>query len=338
MPRISVVIPNLNGVEDLTKCIDSLLAQSLNPHIIVVDNASTDGSLELLQSKYKNVEVIKNQVNRGFSGGVNPGIKRAIKKGDEYIALLNNDAVADKDWLKNLHSALSKNSRAGIATSKIIASNGKFLDSTGDFYTVWGLPFPRGRDEAELGKYDKKTEVFGASGGASLYRVEMLKEIGLFDEDFFAYYEDVDLSFRAQLTGWKIIYEPKAVAYHKIGATSSKMNGFVTQQTARNLPMLYLKNMPARLFWQNILRFMVAYWSIFFSSIFQGNGWPALKGLMQFLILVPRKLIERHRIQSKRRLSASNIDKLLVHDLPPNATKLRALQTMYCKITRRKHA
>src|SRR5665811_2212163 len=194
-----VVVPNWNGADCLAACLDSLLAQSVKPRVIVVVNGSADGSLELLK-KYPGVEVIKHDVNKGFAGGVNAGFRRAIEDGVKYVATLNNDAVADKGWLEQLMAVFDKNPEVGIVTSKILDAKGQKIDSTGDYLTVWGLPYPRGRGEPELDKYDEQVDIFAASGGASLYRVKMLKEIGLFDEDFFAYYEDVDLSFRAHET------------------------------------------------------------------------------------------------------------------------------------------
>ena len=220
LSEVAVVVPNWNGADHLAACLDSLLAQSMTCRIIVVDNGSVDGSLELLE-KYDGLEVILNQKNEGFTGGVNPGFQRAMDDDIKYVATLNNDAVADKDWLKELTVAFDKNPRAAIATSKILDGAGKRIDSTGDYLSVWGLPYPRGRGETDLDRYDELTDIFAASGGASLYRVKALRQIGLFDQDFFAYYEDVDLSFRAQLAGWKVRYVPAAVVYHQIGATSS---------------------------------------------------------------------------------------------------------------------
>ncbi len=330
MTKISVVIPNLNGGDELAKCLDSLLKQSLKCNIVVVDNASTDNSLEIL-GKY-DVELIKNDRNRGFAGGVNQGIEHAMSRGDKFVALFNNDAVADKHWLGKLVKCLDKNTRAGIVTSKIIGSSGEYLDSTGDFYTTWGLPFPRGRRETDLNKYDDYRRVFAASGGASLYRISMLEKIGLFDEDFFAYYEDVDISFRARLAGWEIYYEPKAVAYHHISATSSRIPGFATQQTIRNLPFLVIKNVPARLLPIVMPRFTLAYLSILLSAIARGKGWSALKGLTQSTLLKPKKLGQRFKIQRSRKLSAKELSALLIHDLPPNAHKLRKIRGWWWKL------
>lgn len=210
---VYVVVPNLNAGEGLNKCLSSLGTQTLKPKIIVVDNASTDKSLELIRTAHPNVEVIQNGRNRGFAGGVNPGIKKALARGARYVATFNDDAEASSDWLENLVKYLESNSDVGIVASKILDRHGKSIDSTGEFYTSWGLAYPRGRRETDTTAYDHQTYIFAASGGASLYRASMLKAVGLFDEDFFAYYEDVDLSFRARLQGWQVCYEPKAVVF-----------------------------------------------------------------------------------------------------------------------------
>lgn len=331
-----VVVPNWNGAEDLPACLDSLLAQTLKPHVVVVDNGSNDNSLELLQTKYRDVDIVALAKNRGFAGGVNAGIKKAIADGAEYVALLNNDAVADKNWLKKLAELLDSNPIAGICTGAITDKDGS-IDSTGEFYTVWGLPYPRGRGEPTDKKF-KAAEIFGASGGASMYRVKMLRQIGLFDEDFFAYYEDVDLSFRAQLAGWKVAYVPEAVVYHQIGATSSKIKGFATYQTLKNLPLLMWKNVPARLMLKVFPRFVFAYFSLWGSALARRQVWPSTKGVLMSIILWPKKLTQRWKIQRSRKASVEYIDSIIVHDLPPGAHKLRLLRSKCWKITGRKPA
>jgi GT2 family glycosyltransferase len=298
-----------------------------------VDNGSADDSLKLLRSKYTSVEVVELKKNYGFAGGVNAGIKHAIENGAEYVALLNNDALADKNWLKKLKDNMDKNPRSGIVTSKILNEDGKFLDSSGEFFSIWGLPFPRGRKETDINKYDEDTAVFGASGGASLYRVKMLKEIGLFDENFFAYYEDVDLSFRAQLAGWKVAYAPEAIVYHKIGATSSKVPDFATYQTLKNLPMLMWKNVPWRLMPKVWWRFELAYTLIVFRALSRGQFGAVLKGLAVWVVLSPKKFYQRHQIQKRRKVSIEYLNSLLVHDLPPNAMGLRRLRQKWWKFT-----
>jgi GT2 family glycosyltransferase len=322
---ISVVIPNWNGIDEIPACIDSLLAQTQAHRIIVVENGSKDGSLEFVQMNYPQVELIIHKKNKGFAGGVNAGIRKSIADGDDYVALFNNDAVADKDWLKELVNDLEVNKDTGIATCKFASIDKKHLDSTGDIYTSWGLPYPRGRGEAFSDKYDDRVQVFGASGGASLYRTSMLKQIGLFDEDFFAYYEDVDISFRAQLAGYKVRYVPEAIAYHKIGATSSKIAGFTTYQTIKNLPWVLWKNAPLTVFIRVFPRFAVAYYSFILSAAWRGQGWYALKGYTVMLVHLPKKTLQRIKIQLNRKVPARYIWDSMTHELPPNAHKLRLL-------------
>jgi GT2 family glycosyltransferase len=334
-PNVAVVVPNWNGADSLKACLDSLLAQSVLVRVIVVENGSTDGSVKLLE-KYSNIEIILHDTNRGFAGGVNAGFQRAIEDGLKYVATLNNDAVADKDWLKNLVAVLDKNPKTGIVTSKLLTADGKRLDSTGDYLTVWGLPYPRGRGESAIDKYDGDTDIFAASGGASLYRVKMLKETGLFDEDFFAYYEDVDLSFRGQLAGWKIRYQPKSIAYHQIGATSSKVKGFATYQTMKNQQLLLYKNLPKAhrgIIWR---RFTLAHTLFLLKAIARSQGWAAIKGDLRGSWLIARKHSERRHIQKTKKVSDDYIWGMLVHDLPPNATALRKLRRAWWRLQGKK--
>lgn len=324
MSKVAVVVPNWNGADDLATCLDSLLAQSHKAHIIVVDNGSVDNSLDVL-SKYSEIELIKHSKNLGYTGGVNPGFKRAIELGLDYIAPFNNDAVADKDWLKHLVETLQSDPKVGIATSKIVDRDGTHLDSSGDYYTIWGLPYPRGRGETDINKYDEQTEIFAASGGASLYRVKMLEQIGLLDQAFFAYYEDIDISFRAQLAGWKVRFAPKAIAYHQIGATSGKIKGFTTHQTMKNLPLLFWKNVPGTYLWRIFPRLFVAYNSFYLRAITRGQFWPATKGVFVTAMRFPIILVQRYKIQHHRKVPAKYIWDNLVHDLPPNAKALRKL-------------
>ena len=323
--KVSVVIPNWNGLDSLGNCLDSLRAQSLEHRIIVVENGSNDGSLEFLQRDYPQVELIVHKRNKGFAGGVNAGIRKCIADGDEFVALFNNDAVADEHWLEELVKDLKVNDDAGIVTCKLMTIDKKHLDSTGDLYTTWGLPFPRGRGEPVSDKYDDRVQVFAASGGASLYRVSMLKQIGLFDEDFFAYYEDVDISFRAQLAGWKVRYVPESVAYHMIGATSGKIRGFTAYQTIKNLPWVLYKNAPFSVFWRVLPRFTVAYYSFIISAAWRGQTWAALKGFTKMWFLLPKKTLQRARIQYHRTVKSSYIWDAMTPELPPNAYKLRLL-------------
>lgn len=337
---VFVVIPNYNGADWLAASIESVLEQShRNFKLVIVDNASVDGSRAILEEyaeKDDRIHSIFREKNYGFTGGVNPGMELAIKENATYVAPFNNDAIADKDWLKQLHDYLEAHDEVGIATCKLLHLDGKTIDSTADTYTVWGLPYPRGRDEPATNKYDNDRDIFGASGGASMYRVSMLKEIGVFDQDFFAYYEDIDISFRAHLHGWKVRYVPSSVVYHGQGKTSERMPGhFTTRQYMKNLPMLLVKDIPGPLLWKIATRFIFAYNIFFINAILQGRGGAALKGCLQFWWLFPKKLVERQRIQSQRTVTPDHIWKVITHDLPPNAHKLRKLRTLWWRLTGR---
>lgn len=334
MFKVGVVIPNWNGADELRPCVDSLLKQSVKPHIIVVDNGSVDDSVEVLEKEYPMVEIVKHTVNKGYAGGVNPGFRLALERDYDYIAPFNNDAVADKDWLKHLVETLESKPAYGIATCKLLGANGEHLDSTGDYYTSWGLPYPRGRGETDVDAYDDLTEVFGASGGASLYRVATLREVGLLDEDFFAYYEDVDLSFRAQWAGWKVVYVPASRVYHATSTTGNRMvKGFFTYQTMKNLPMLLWKNVPAGLLPTVLLRFTLAYLGFFAAAAQRGQLGYAFRGFGRAIIWWPKKLSERWRTMRSAKVNEAYIRSIITYDLPPNAKRLRALRARWHKLT-----
>lgn len=314
--KVFVVIPNWNGADLISECLESLREQTQAAEIVVIDNGSTDDSVYIIEEQFPEVTLIKLHKNTGFAGGVNIGIKYAIDNGADAVALFNNDADADKNWLKKLVSTM-KSSGAGIVSCKLMRDDKKHFDSTGDFYSVSGIAFPRGRNQVDTGQYDKVEEVFGASGGASLYSATMLKEIGLFDERFFAYFEDVDISFRARLAGWKVFYQPEAIAYHHVGATSSKLGNFTRYHSIKNFLMLYTKNMPARLYWKYLPHFLYQFLRTTARSVLDLKPHIWLKSVGAFLIFLPDLLWERRQIQRNRRLPSSEADKLLYKNRPP---------------------
>jgi len=336
---ICVVIPNWNGAKELPSAIESVLKQSVTTwRLIIVDNGSTDMSHEVIESyvaKDARIQAIYLDKNYGYTGGVNPGFEIAIKAGYQYVAPFNNDAVAHKDWLKHLQKFLDKHQDYGIAACKLLHGDGQTFDSTGDQYSTWGLPFPRGRGEKTSNKYDTHTDIFGASGGASMYRVSTIEEIGLFDQDFFAYYEDIDLSFRAQLAGWRIGYAPKSVVYHEQGTTSGKIKNFTTYHSFKNFPMVIVKNVPRELLPVILPRFAIAYSAFILSAARRGGLLSALHGLGSFLTLFLKKLRARKGIQSSAKVDADYVRSILLHDLPPDQSKLRKIRKVWWKLTRR---
>jgi GT2 family glycosyltransferase len=332
MNRVAVVILNWNGIDDTMLCFDSLLKQTV-PHfkIVIVDNGSVDDSTRVLHELQKDhpdkLTVLYNSHNKGFTGGVNTGISWAVEHDFDGVALINNDAVTDKKWLESLIRE-AKDEHIGIVTGLLLSADGKTIDSTGEQYSNWGLPFPRKRG-LPVDTADKAGYTFGATGGSTLYKVALFKDIGLFDEDFFAYYEDTDISFRAQLTGWKVTYTPKAIAYHKQGASSNKIPGFTVYQTFKNLPLLFLKDIPRSLFFSIGIRFYFAYILMAGNAIKNGTGSYALKGVGKSIILTPRALNARFKIQKSKTVPTSYIKSILWPDLPPDQTGIRKLRKFF---------
>jgi GT2 family glycosyltransferase len=317
-----IVVPNWNGAGMIARCLTSLENQSEIAKIIVVDNGSSDGSVSLIKKQFPNVLLLEFEDNAGFAGGVNRGIRHALEQGAEFIALFNNDAVADKSWLSHLVAEADEHTNAGIITGKLLLADKKYIDSTGDFYTTWGLPFPRGRNQKDNDQYDKSEEVFGGSGGASLYRADTLKQIGLFDEDFFAYFEDVDISFRAQMAGWKVRYTPRAVAYHDVGGTSSKLGDFARFHSAKNFLLLYARNMPLGLYLKYLVPFGLQFCRMMLTSIARKKFGVFLKGTWSAVKLHSKTTKVRKHNLSKQKVSNSYIDSVLTHSRPPRIPTL----------------
>lgn len=322
MKKVFIVIPSWNAADLLPACLESLEKQTQKAQIVVVDNGSIDGSAELIARDFPKVHLIKLAKNTGFTGGVNTGISYALEHGAEAIALFNNDAVAKPDWLQKLVERLSSSSNIGIVTSKMLRMDKKHLDDTGDFYTTRGIAFPRGRNRLDTGQYDQAESVFAASGGASLYRADLLQQIGLFDEDYFAYFEDVDISFRARLAGWDIWYEPAAVMYHHVNATSNKLGGFLRFHNIKNFIYTYNKNMPGWLFWKYKPLFFYQLLRMGAGAVRDGHpmAFPKAVGVALFKLPVTI-LVKRRQIQKARKLSTKDLDALLIHGAPPKIPK-----------------
>ncbi|MDQ5913565.1 MAG: hypothetical protein QG623_184 [Patescibacteria group bacterium] len=339
MNKNLAVILCWNNKDIISDAVDSLLRQSTVVDVLVIDNGSSDGSPEYLEKKYNEEFIlIKNEINKGFSGGANIGFDYAVKNGYDFVALLNSDAIANEEWVYELSLTLQKNKDAAISTSKIIKMNGKEFDTTGEQFFPWGISSPRGRNELDKGQYDDVEEVFGGSGGASMYRVNALKEIGYFDEDFFAYYEDADLSFRAHLFGWKVIYNPKAVVKHHIGASSSKVSGLAYKMSIKNPLMVIVKNVPLKYYFGVMLRYKVLWTGNIINGIKNRYFKEVLIGTVLFLVLIPKKIAQRIKLQKVRRakgISADDIKRLMTPGLPDLVKKQNTVR-LFRKLTFRK--
>lgn len=243
--RTTVVIPNYNGEKYIEACLDSVFAGSSQVKVIVVDNASTDAGLQLVKDKYadrENLAITTFDENTGFCHAVNAGIEAAET---EYVFLLNNDTTIEKDCIRELELALDRDEKAFSVCAKMISMNQPDkLDAAGDFYNALGWAFARGKDKPAE-SYGKQERVFSCCAAGAMYRKDFLAEIGLFDEAHFAYLEDMDIGYRANIYGYHNLYVPKAVLYHAgSGVSGSRHNAFKVDLSARNNVYLIAKNMP----------------------------------------------------------------------------------------------
>lgn len=310
--RLSVIIPNWNGVEHLPTCLDSLRRQTLEEvEVIVADNGSTDGSLQLLEGRYPEVSVLALGENRGFAGACNAGIR--VARGTS-IVLLNNDTEVEANWLEEVLAAFERHPEVGMVASKMFLFDRRNrIHTAGDFYRVDGLPGNRGVWERDEGQFDEEEYVFGACGGSAAYRRSMLEQVGLLDEDFFYSCEDVDLAWRAQLAGWRCIYAPRAVVYHKLSATGGGRTA--SFYDGRNAIYLLVKDYPGdlwRTYWRDILarQFHIAGEAI---KAWRGAAARArLRGqLAGFLLGLPRMLPKRRTVQRTRVVNRAYLERIL---------------------------
>lgn len=242
MREVSIVIPNYNGKHFLEDCLKSVFAQEIeNIEVIVVDNGSTDGSQEYLNA-YPGVRTIAMDKNYGFCGAVNAGIRAAE---GEYVILLNNDTEVDEKFTKELLNAIKKDEKIFSCSSKMIQFHDRTrMDDAGDYYCALGWAFGRGKN-GPIENYDEPAEIFAACAGAAIYRKKMFESLGYFDENHFAYLEDIDVGYRARIHGYKNVYAPKAVVYHVgSGFSGSAHNAFKVKLSSRNNVYLAYKNMP----------------------------------------------------------------------------------------------
>jgi GT2 family glycosyltransferase len=309
---VAAVVLSYDGRHLLEFVLPSLAAQTLDDiHVIVVDNGSSDGTADYVRSTWPGVELVALSRNIGVTAALNVGLRAA--EGHEFVALLYNDLELEPDCFAELTRALRDHPRAGSAGTKLLDYHQRdVIDGTGDFLRWTGTATRRGHGERDTGRYDAPEAVFGACGGAALYRAEAIADVGLLDEAFFAFSEDVDWAFRAQLAGWDCRYVPSAVVYHMGSATLGRgLTEFTAYHLWRNAIWMIAKDYPARAF---VVR---APQLAFGFALNLGAAWwdgkldvwgramrDAAKGL-------PGALRRRRAVQRKRRRSLAELDRVI---------------------------
>ena len=297
MSGVSVVIPNWNGARWLPGCLASLDRQRTAPdEVIVVDNGSSDGSLDYLRAERPDVRVLALGSNTGFARAANEGLRAAR---GELVALVNPDVVLDDDWVQRMARALRGDEQAASAACKMLSlEDPATVYDAGDVLRRDGVCEQRGRFEPDDGRWDAAGEVFGACAGAGLYRRSPVLDLGGFDERYFAYLEDVDLALRLRLAGWRCRYEP-AVALHAGEISSGRLAGGHWFLVARNTLLLAAKTFPLR--WAPQVLYRQAGWA-YHALAGRRFGWH-LRGLVAAVPLLPSVLRERRALRRTARVS-----------------------------------
>jgi GT2 family glycosyltransferase len=306
MLETSIIVVNWNGKHFLETCLTALRQQTFQGfETILVDNGSTDGSVEYVRTEFPEVKLTVLHENRGFTGGNITGYELA--HGD-LIVLLNNDTEAHPRWLEEIHNAVREHPNAGSFASKMLLfDERKRIDICGSVLTTAGTTVPLGRGELDGPAWIEPCKVFGACAGAAAYRRSMIEDVGFFDPDLFMVYEDLDLSFRAQLRGYECMFVPGAIVYHHLGATRNKTparNVFFSQ---RNVELAYLKNMPLWLMLLGApqrLLYELGSAAYFFKL---GTGLAFLKAKLDVVRCLPAVVRKRREIQRRRTLTNAQL-------------------------------
>ena len=285
--QVSVVIVNWNGLRLMEQCLGALTEQTFSEfEIIVVDNGSTDGSVDWLGEHHPSVRVIRNDENLGFAAANNQAIRASTA---EFVVTLNNDTRVEPGWLEALVRAVQPDPSVGMGACKMLfADRPEMINSTGINLDRVGIAWDRSGGERDDAAETEPREVFGPSAGAALYRRAMLDEIGSFDERFFMYLEDVDLAWRARLAGWRCLYVPSSRVYHVHSASAREGSPFKNRLLGRNKVWTIAKNYPLDKLLLNlplILLYDVA--AVVFAVVARGDTyalrgrWEGLRGLRE---------------------------------------------------------
>lgn len=295
---VSIIIVNYNGLDFLKRCLSSLLVQTYEDiEIIFVDNGSRDNSVAYVRKEFPSVRIIANKENFGFAKGNNIGIKEA--KGD-LIATLNNDTEVVPVWIEELVRVINSGKDVGMCASKMLfMKDPKMINSTGVRISRSGACWDRGMSEKDMGQYESIEDIFGPCAGAAMYKRDMLQEVGLFDEDFCAYMEDVDLAFRGKLAGWKCLYVPKAIVYHVHGGTAGYVTDYTVYHGNRNIIWNCVKNFPTGLLVTSIPWIVGRNIAVIPYYFLKGRGNIILKSKIDAIRGIPKMMAKRSHNNSK---------------------------------------
>ena len=322
MPELSVIIVNWNGKHFLEACLRALQRQTFRDfEAILVDNGSSDGSIEFVRTNFPETRVLSLDENRGFTGGNIAGYSLASGK---IVVLLNNDTEAHPRWLEEIHNAATQFPQAGSFASKMMYFDERDrIENCGFSVATSCTTEDLGRGQVDNTLWSQLRPVFGACGGAVAYRRSMLDDIGFLDPDFFMVYEDVDLSFRAQLRGYSCIYVPTAIVFHRYRATLKTKPAHQVFYSQRNIEFVYLKNMPMGLILRTLLQRLLYEFGAFIYFTRLGSGLDFLRAKLDVIRHLPELWRKRQQIQSQRTVANDQLRGLMNSTFASKWKKLR---------------
>jgi GT2 family glycosyltransferase len=324
----SVLIVTYNSSSTIERCLLSLNDQSFkNFEVLVLDNHSQDETKNIIGFLQPRLKFSFNSFylhkNLGFAGGNNFLLRHATGL---YIALLNPDAFADPRWLEAMVLIQESHSEVGICASKLLTADGTFIDSAGDGFSSVLKSFKRGEGKQPIA-YMRTEPVFGACGGAALYRRSMIEEIGFFDDDFFLIHEDADINFRAQLTGWGVMFVHDAIVYHKIHGSMGKMTDVQVYYNLRNLEFVRIKNVAFSMFIKHVPELLIGIIAEFIYFV-------VLHGKLRVYFVAKKDVLKQFRLMYQKRLAVFKAGKVRTNQVEKLITSIWSPEFMWAKIKR----
>lgn len=315
-PAISIILITWNSVQHIPRCLACLRAQTIQDfELILVDNGSTDGSPDLpeIYQQGLHIRVEKLGANLGFAAANNLGARLAR---GEWLVLLNADAYPEPDWLENLLKAVEENPQFNFFSSRQIQYDSPhLLDGAGDEYHVSGLAWRRFYNHTAADYGNQREEVFSACAAAAMYRREDFLAVGGFDEDYFSYFEDVDLSFRLRLAGGRCLYVPNAVVHHVGSASTGKGSDFSFYHGHRNLVWTFFKDMPGWLLGLYLPLHLAMNIYLSFAFLFRDGRVVVLKSKIDAFRFLPKILQKRKQVQQMRTARIGDIHRIMCRNL-----------------------
>jgi GT2 family glycosyltransferase len=308
---VAVIVVNSNGGELLQRALRTVAAQTLPPRrVVVVDNASVDGSVDGLEERHPTVEVIRLDQNVGFGAANNIGVQAASDC--RWVALLNPDAFPEPRWLEALLEAAGTEPEYSFFASRLLLADdpGK-LDGTGDVYHVSGLAFRRDHGRAVESVARPGAEVFSPCAAAAMYERSAFVEVGGFDDRYFAYLEDVDLAFRLRLAGHRCLYVPDSTVLHVGSPSTGRTSDFTVFHAQRNMVWTYAKNMPTPLVWLYLPEHLLVNLVALLGYSLRGQARVVWRAKREAVLAFARVLAERRRLQTGRRVDAWQLRRLM---------------------------